>query len=80
MFYASTKMIEAFNIQALPSVVRRSGTYMEVTEVRIPPAKVGGTGEQIVMEGELMAGNLKEEALPMQRDRRPIDARKCERS
>jgi conjugal transfer pilus assembly protein TraW len=42
VFYASTKLIEAFNIQALPSVVRQSGAYMEVTEVRIPPAKSAG--------------------------------------
>ena len=42
VFYASTKLIEAFKIQALPSVVRQSGTYMEVTEVRIPPAKSAG--------------------------------------
>ena len=37
VFYASTKLIEVFKIQAVPSVVRQSGAYMEVTEVRIPP-------------------------------------------
>ena len=43
VFYASTKLIEAFEIQAVPSVVRQSGAYMEVTEVRIPPrqARIG---------------------------------------
>ena len=37
VFYASTKVIEAFRIQAVPSVVRQSGAYMEVTEVLVPP-------------------------------------------
>ena len=37
VFYASTRLIEAFRIQAVPSVVRQLGAYMEVTEVRIPP-------------------------------------------
>ena len=37
VFYASTKLIEAFRIQAVPSVVRQSGAYMEVTEVLVPP-------------------------------------------
>ena len=43
VFYASTKLIEVFKIQAVPSVVRQSGAYMEVTEVRIPPrqARIG---------------------------------------
>jgi conjugal transfer pilus assembly protein TraW len=41
VFYASAKLIEAFRIQAVPSVVRQSGTYMEVTEVRIPPRQAG---------------------------------------
>jgi len=41
VFYASTKLIEVFQIEAVPSVVRQSGTYMEVTEVRIPPKHVG---------------------------------------
>jgi len=39
VFYASTRLIEAFKIQAVPSVVRQSGAYMEVTEVRIPPGQ-----------------------------------------
>jgi conjugal transfer pilus assembly protein TraW len=38
VFYASTRLIEAFRIQAVPSVVRQSGSYMEVTEVVVPPA------------------------------------------
>ena len=38
VFYASTKLIEAFRIQAVPSVVRQSGAFMEVTEVFVPPA------------------------------------------
>ncbi len=37
VFYASTKLIEVFKIQAVPSVVRQSGAYMEVTEVRVSP-------------------------------------------
>ncbi len=37
VFYASTKLIEVFKIQAVPSVVRQSGAYMEVTEVFVPP-------------------------------------------
>ena len=37
VFYASTKLIEVFRIQAVPSVVRQSGAYMEVTEVFVPP-------------------------------------------
>jgi conjugal transfer pilus assembly protein TraW len=37
VFYASTRVIEVFRIQAVPSVVRQSGTYMEVTEVFVPP-------------------------------------------
>ena len=37
VFYASTKLIEAFRIEAVPSVVRQSGAYMEVTEVLVPP-------------------------------------------
>lgn len=37
VFYASTRLIEAFGIQAVPSVVRQSGAYMEVTEVLVPP-------------------------------------------
>ena len=41
VFYASTKLIEVFKIQAVPSVVRQSGAYMEVTEVRIPPGQAG---------------------------------------
>ena len=41
VFYASTKLIEVFKIQAVPSVVRQSGAYMEVTEVRIPPKQAG---------------------------------------
>ncbi len=41
VFYASAKLIEVFRIQAVPSVVRQSGTYMEVTEVRIPPRQAG---------------------------------------
>ncbi len=41
VFYASTRLIEAFRIQAVPSVVRQSGIYMEVTEVRIPPRQAG---------------------------------------
>ncbi len=41
VFYASTKLIEAFRIGAVPSVIRQSGTYMEVTEVRIAPRQAG---------------------------------------
>jgi len=41
VFYASTKLIETFRIQAVPSVVRQLGAYMEVTEVRIPPGQAG---------------------------------------
>ena len=41
VFYASMKLIEAFRIQAVPSVVRQSGAYMEVTEVRIPQGTKG---------------------------------------
>jgi conjugal transfer pilus assembly protein TraW len=41
VFYASGRLIEALRIQAVPSVVRQSGTYMEVTEVRIPPRQAG---------------------------------------
>jgi hypothetical protein len=41
VFYASAKLIEVFRIQAVPSVVRQSGAYMEVTEVRIPPRQAG---------------------------------------
>jgi conjugal transfer pilus assembly protein TraW len=37
LFYASTKLIEAFRIQAVPSVVRQLGACMEVTEVFVPP-------------------------------------------
>ncbi len=37
VFYASTRLVEAFRIQAVPSVVRQSGAYMEVTEVLVPP-------------------------------------------
>jgi conjugal transfer pilus assembly protein TraW len=37
VFYASTKLIEVFSIQAVPSVVRQKGSYMEVTEVFVPP-------------------------------------------
>jgi conjugal transfer pilus assembly protein TraW len=37
VFYASGRLIDALRIQAVPSVVRQSGAYMEVTEVRIPP-------------------------------------------
>lgn len=33
VFYASTRLIEAFRIQAVPSVVRQVGVYMEVAEV-----------------------------------------------
>jgi conjugal transfer pilus assembly protein TraW len=44
VFYASTRLIEVFKIQAVPSVVRQSGTYMEVTEVRIPPRQAGQGG------------------------------------
>ncbi len=40
VFYASTKLIEVFKIEAVPSVVRQSGAYMEVTEVRILPKQV----------------------------------------
>jgi len=39
VFYASGRLIEAFRIQAVPSVVRQSGAYMEVTEVQIPPGR-----------------------------------------
>ena len=42
VFYASTKLIEVFKIQAVPSVVRQSGAYMEVTEVRIHPKQAEG--------------------------------------
>ncbi len=52
VFYASTKLIEAFEIQAVPSVVRQSGAYMEVTEVRIPP-KAGTDRGQSGIEREL---------------------------
>ncbi len=45
VFYASTKLIKAFKIQAVPSVVRQSGAYMEVTEVRIPPGQAGQGGK-----------------------------------
>jgi len=38
VFYASMKLIEAFRIRAVPSVVRQSGAHMEVTEVFVPPA------------------------------------------
>jgi conjugal transfer pilus assembly protein TraW len=41
VFYASMKLIEAFRIHSVPSVVRQSGAYMEVTEVRIPPKQAG---------------------------------------
>jgi conjugal transfer pilus assembly protein TraW len=41
VFYASTRLIEAFKIEAVPSVVRQSGLYMEVTEVGMPQ-KHGG--------------------------------------
>jgi len=41
VFYASTKLVEVFKIQAVPSVVRQSGAFMEVTEVRIPPKQAG---------------------------------------
>jgi conjugal transfer pilus assembly protein TraW len=53
VFYASMKLIEAFRIRAVPSVVRQSGAYMEVTEVRIPPKHVGqGTiGHRKVIDG-----------------------------
>ena len=44
VFYASIKLIEAFRIQAVPSVVRQSGAYMEVTEVRIPQGTKGRNG------------------------------------
>jgi conjugal transfer pilus assembly protein TraW len=44
VFYSSTKLIEVFKIQAVPSVVRQSGAYMEVTEVRIPPRQAGQRG------------------------------------
>ena len=37
VFYASAKLIEAFRIRTVPSVVRQSGAYMEVTEVFVPP-------------------------------------------
>jgi conjugal transfer pilus assembly protein TraW len=36
VFYASARMIEAFRIQAVPSVVRQLGAYMEVSEVFLP--------------------------------------------
>ena len=52
VFYASTKLIEAFKIQAVPSVVRQSGAYMEVTEVRIPPRQAR-IGRQSGIEREL---------------------------
>ncbi len=42
VFYASTKLIEVFKIQAEPSVVRQSGAYMEVTEIWIPPKETTG--------------------------------------
>ena len=45
VFYASIKLIQAFRIQAVPSVVRQSGVYMEVTEVRIPPKRAGQGGK-----------------------------------
>ncbi len=45
VFYASAKLIGAFRIQALPSVVRQSGAYMEVTEVRTPPGQAGQRGK-----------------------------------
>ena len=38
VFYASARLIEAFSIRAVPSVIRQSGTHMEVTEVFVPPA------------------------------------------
>jgi conjugal transfer pilus assembly protein TraW len=41
VFYASAKLIEVFKIQAVPSVIRQSGAYLEVTEVRIPPRQAG---------------------------------------
>ena len=44
VFYASTKLVEVFKIQAVPSVVRQSGAFMEVTEVRIPPKQAGQGG------------------------------------
>jgi conjugal transfer pilus assembly protein TraW len=37
VFYANAKLIEAFRIQAVPSVVRQSGPYVEVKEVFVPP-------------------------------------------
>jgi conjugal transfer pilus assembly protein TraW len=40
VFYASTKLIEVFKIEAVPSVVRQSGAYMEVTEVSLPPVAI----------------------------------------
>jgi conjugal transfer pilus assembly protein TraW len=43
VFYATTKLIETFRIQAVPSVVRQLGAYMEVTEVRIPPKQASQT-------------------------------------
>ncbi len=45
VFYASTKLIEVFKIRAVPSVVRQSGAYMEVTEVRISPRQAGLGGK-----------------------------------
>ena len=53
VFYASAKLIEVFRIQAVPSVVRQSGIYMEVTEVRIPPRQAGTRGESGI-KNELM--------------------------
>jgi conjugal transfer pilus assembly protein TraW len=41
VFYASTKLVEVFKIQAVPSVIRQSGAFMEVTEVRIPQGTKG---------------------------------------
>jgi conjugal transfer pilus assembly protein TraW len=38
VFYASAKLIEAFRIQTVPSVVRQLGAHMEVTEVFVPSA------------------------------------------
>ena len=37
VFYASARLIEVFRIQAVPSIVRQLGAYMEVTEVFVPP-------------------------------------------
>ena len=45
VFYAGTVLIEAFRIQAVPSVVRQSGAYMEVTEVVIQTRQAGQGGK-----------------------------------